>query len=193
MASGKRNKWTILGFLSFVMTVVLIVTSFSIFYSLMVMVFLPTPSEYEGVFPTEPPLFSNEFWGNFTSGVIRHVALLNDHINTQSLIRIIGLSFTTLIIYSIRKKVLEMKKAEEKNKIGTIEIDEYVKWGFGSIISAIMLTASQISLVPERANIILVLCISAFILYLIYPRLGLMAAIKRRIYDKKPATSKNQS
>jgi len=172
------------------MTIVLVISIFSVLYFVLALFFLPTPSEYEGSFPSDPAFLSDEFWTALSNGILRHLALLYEHIDASAIIGIVGLAFTTNLIYTVRKKVSEMREKEKEGKKGEIEIGEYVKWGFGSIISAIIYMAATLSGEPHKANIILLLSVSAFILYIIYPELGLLFAVKDWISRKTP---KNQS
>lgn len=178
--SGKKQI-TILGFFSAVMTLVLVIALISLLYSTLALFLLPTPTEYEGTFPFDPPLFSQEFWENITHGILRHLALLHEHVTARAIIGIVGLAFATNLIYTVRGKILEMQDSERKGKKGTIKLREYIKWGFGSIISAIISSAASPTFRIEGASIILILSVSALILTLNYPEFGLLDAIRKWI------------
>lgn len=171
--------------LSYALTFVLVIGVLSILYSTLVMLILPTPNEYEGSFPSkEAPFLSEEFWTRLINGILRHLALLNEHIRPYSIIGIVGLAFATLLIYTIREKVLEIIETQKKGNKGEIRLEEYIKWGFGSIISAIISTASVVFGEIQKANIILLLSVSAFILYVMYPESRIMSAIKNWVSIK---------
>jgi len=124
-----------------------------------------------------------------TYGISRHLALLNEHVTAQAVIGIVGLAFTTNLIYTVRQKVVELRDAEIKGTKGTIKLREYIKWGFGSIVSAIISQAAAGGKI-EGANTILILSISAFIISLNYPDYGLFDAIRKRI--RTPRTPKKK-
>ena len=148
------------------------------------MVFLPTASEYNGTFPSDPELFTDNFWTALRNGILRHLVLLQEHVTAPRIIGIIGLAFTSLLIYTIRDKIIDMRKMEKRGEKGTIKIDEYIKWAFGSLISAIISTAANIGSTLNMAVIIVLLSISAFILYIINPKYGILIVFKDWISSK---------
>lgn len=196
-STSRSKRVTSLRVFSIVMTVVLGVSLFALLFSILALVILPTPEEYEGSFPSDPPLFSERFWSNVTSGILRHLLLLSEHVTARAIVRIVGLAFATNLVYTIREKILEMREAEKeaemekkkgkKVKKMRIEISEYIKWGFGSIITAIISSASSVEFRIEAATIILILSISAFVITLSYPKFGILDAIRDWISRKIPS------
>lgn len=116
-------------------------------------------------------------------GVFRHLAILSEHLDSSTLIVLVGYAFATMFLYRVRRIFLEW--LSEKRKM--IGIHTYADWAFASIIGAIIFLAGTVGVgLGDKIFGILLLSISAFVVYLIHPGLGLLFAIRNRIH---PSTS----
>lgn len=125
-------------------------------------------TEIDESFPWDPDVRTNlgKVLELLLMGILRHVATLTTHINSQTLASLVSRAFFVLFIREIRAVYLT----------GKIGIHHYVEWGIGSMIGALMYIMSSDYIADLRGISILSLSISiaCVILYLIHPK-GIVA------------------
>jgi len=162
-----------------------------------VTLFMPDADEYDNpdtitneTFPWNPNILTNgkDVLNLLFMSTLRHLALLPQHIQSKPLITLVGYVFTTMLLYRVRRAFLH--SLSKKEPIG---LDEYVQWGFGSIISAIIFLAGSTQIeITSKGFAIFLLSVSALVIYLIHPDVCLWSAIKNRLYPRIPCPSCNK-
>ena len=147
----------------------------------------------EETFPWNPNIFTNgkKVLSLFVMGMLQHIATLPEHMRSATIISLVGYVFVTIFIYRIRRTFLDFLNG----KVPQIGIHNYVEWGFGSIIGAIIFITGIVSDVADLASAtsgIFWLSISALVVYIIHPHLRLLRAIKDRINPRIPCPSCNK-
>lgn len=142
---------------------------------------IPTPIEYDDPdtadiqesFPWNPNILSNStgVLKLFFMGFLRHIALLPQNVGTIELISMVGNVFLVLFIYSIRKTFLASP---------SLGIHNYVEWGIGSIVGAIIYIAGT-NYVRREIDVgiaVILLSVACLVLYIVHPRSELTKRIR---------------
>lgn len=175
MISKKHCVLWLFKFLFYVFFMATVVTVF--FY-----IFIPTPEEWPGSFPTDSPaIWKWSFWQPF----IRHLSLFIENMSGPRLIGIVNLAFLTIFIYKIGIDIDEGIKEHGKPRISV-----YVDWAIGSLVSGIIFASARIDPGnPQSAAIYLALVFMfSFVAYFILYRLR-QKLIDAESISGKPASA----
>ncbi len=172
------------GFSSYIEFAISFLLGFAILASIYFVIhefFMPTALEYDDpttsiqeTFPWAPNLFSDSGSAMrlLGMGILRHISLLPQNVTPASFVTLLGTIFLILVVYDIKRTFLSRTE---------ITIEKYVRWGIGSVVTAVVYIAASATVARsvELSLAVILFALTALIFYLMLPRSSLLQPKKK--------------